>query len=407
MLMNRLTDLKSNRIKFIVHGFFISSGMQVAEPSTILPLIVNYFSQSNVLLGFFSSLIRGGAVVMQLYTAFFAQAYSRVMKPLRIVFFFRFISWFCIGLSIFLFGNTGSTIVLWFIGIGLFAFSFCAGLGTIYFHELLGKIFTNDYRGVTWAYRQIFMGLGGILSGIFAAWLLDEFDEPLSFALAFMISSGFMVIGYFTLGSVKEFPKKKTQKKEDRFVSFLANAFKTLKSDKELKLQIIVRLISYAYLFVLPFVVKYARIDINLGGLALGSAVPLLGGSMLGNILWAKYASSGSNRKIILASFIMIITSLFLALIASNIFLFILLFLLAGSASDGLRLAFNNLVLIIAPEEKRPVYFAIQNNLTSMGLFFSIPGGLLLNLIGYNALIIITLVILGYGLFLSLKLKNA
>ncbi len=99
MLMNKLIELKSNRIKFIVHGFFLSSGMQVAEPSTILPLIVNYFSQSNVLLGFFSSLIRGRAVVMQLYTAFFAQAYSRVMKPLRIVFFFRFISWFCIGLS--------------------------------------------------------------------------------------------------------------------------------------------------------------------------------------------------------------------------------------------------------------------------------------------------------------------
>jgi MFS family permease len=160
-------------------------------------------------------------------------------------------------------------------------------------------------------------------------------------------------------------------------------------------------------LFVLPFIVKYAEIDINLGGLALGSAVPLLGGSMLGNILWAKYASVGSNKKIISASFIMIIISLFIAFFADNIYLFILLFLLAGSASDGFKLAFNNLVLSIAPEEKRPVYFAIQNNLTSLGLFFSIPGGIFLNLIGYKALLAITILILIFGLYLGLKLKDA
>ena len=344
---------------------------------------------------------------MQLYTAFFAQAYSRVMKPLRIIFFFRFISWFGIGISIFYFGELSNTLALWFIGLGFFAFSFCAGLGTIYFHELLGKIFSNEYRGVTWAYRQIFMGLGGVISGTFAAWLLNKFDEPRSFALVFMISSGFMVIGYIFLGSVKEFSKKKIQKKEDKFSTFLVNAFRTLKYEKDLKSQIIVRLLSYSYLFVLPFIVKYADIDINLGGLALGSAVPLLGGSMLGNILWAKYASIGSNRKIISVSFVMIIISLFIAFFANNIYLFIMIFLLAGSASDGFKLAFNNLVLSIAPEEKRPVYFAIQNNLTSLGLFFSIPGGIILNLIGYKALIVMTLLILVFGLYLGMKLKDA
>jgi MFS family permease len=404
--MEKRMNLKSNRLKFIIHGFFLSSGIHVAEPSTILPLIVTYFSQSNILLGFFSSLIRGGAVIMQLYTAFFAQAYSRVMKPLRIIFFFRFISWFAIGISIFYFGQLNSSLSLWFIGIGLFAFSFCAGLGTIYFHELMGKIFTNDYRGVTWAYRQIFMGLGGVISGTFAAWLLNKYEEPRSFALVFMISSGFMVIGYLTLGTVKEFSKKRIQKKEDKFSAFLINAFNTLKYEKDLKLQIIVRLISYSYLFVLPFIVKYADIDINLGGLALGSAVPLLGGSMLGNMLWAKYASIGSNKKIISASFIMIIISLVMAIFADNIYLFILIFLLAGSASDGFKLAFNNLVLSIAPEEKRPVYFAIQNNLTSLGLFFSIPGGVFLNLIGYKPLIVITILVLAFGLFLGIRLKD-
>ena len=405
--MHKLINLRSNRIKFIAHGFFVSSAIQVAEPSTILPLIVNYFSQSNILLGFFSSLIRGGAIVMQLYTAFYAQAYTRVLKPLRIIFLFRLLSWFGIGLSIFYFGETNAALAIWLFGSGLFLFSFTAGFGTIYFHELFGKVFTNDYRGVTWAYRQTFMGLGGILSGIFAAWFLNAFEEPKSFSYTFMISSGIMLIGYIIFSTLKEFPKKKIQKKEERFSIFLVNSFKTLREDKALKLQIIVRLISYSYLLSLPFIVKYAKLDINLGGLALGSALPLLGGSLLGNILWARYASVGSNKRIILVSFLMIILSLTLALVANNIYLFILLFLFAGSASDGFKLAFNNLVLSIAPEEKRPVYFAIQNNLTSLGLFFSIPGGIILNLIGFRLLIVLSIIILIYGLIMGFKLKDA
>jgi len=405
--MNKLIDLKSNRTKFIAHGFFVSSAIHVAEPSTILPLIVNHFSQSNILLGFFSSLIRGGAIVMQLYTAFYAQTYTRVMKPLRIIFLCRLLSWFGIGLSIFYFGEKNTALALWLFGTGLFLFSFTAGFGTIYFHELFGKVFTNDYRGVTWAYRQTFMGLGGILSGIFAAWFLNAFEEPKSFSYTFMISSAFMLVGYIIFSTLKEFPKKNIQKKEEHFSIFLVNSFRTLREDKALKLQIIVRLLSYTYLLVLPFIVKYAKLDVNLGGLALGSALPLLGGSMLGNILWAKYASIGSNKKIILVSFIMIIISLSLALIADNIYLFILLFLFAGSASDGFKLASNNLVLSIAPEEKRPVYFAIQNNLTSLGLFFSIPGGIILNLIGFKILVVLTIIILISGLFLSFKLKDA
>ncbi len=344
---------------------------------------------------------------MQLYTAFYAQAYTRVMKPLRIIFLLRLLSWFGIGLSIFYFGETKPAVAIWLIGIGLFLFSFTAGFGTIYFHELFGKVFTNDYRGVTWAYRQTFMGLGGVMSGMFVAWFLNAFEEPKSFSYSFMISAGIMSVGYIIFSTLKEFPKKNIQKKEERFSIFLVNSFKTLKEDKALKLQIIVRLLSYTYLFVLPFIVKYAKLDINLGGLALGSALPLLGGSLLGNILWAKYASIGSNKKIILTSFLMIIMSLSLALIATNIYFFILLFLLAGSASDGFKLAFNNLVLSIAPEEKRPVYFAIQNNLTSFGLFFSIPGGLILNLIGFKPLIVFTILILIYGLILGFKLKDA
>ncbi|MBN2610612.1 MAG: MFS transporter [Bacteroidales bacterium] len=404
--MKEKLNLTSNRVKFILHGFFFSTAYHMAEPSTILPLVVNHFSKSNIIIGLISSLVRGGAIIMQMFMAFHAQAYKHVMRPLRLLFFFRVLSWIGTGLAIFFFGKANPLLALWLFGTGLFLFSFTAGLGTILFHELLGKIFTGEYRGVTWAYRQISMGAGGILSGFIAGWILNYFPKPLNFAYSFLISSIFLITGYVIISTVKEWGKRNVAVKEKSFSVFIRNSMQMLKEDRQLRNQIIACILSYSYLFALPFVVKYIKLDLNLGGLAIGSAVPLLTGAMVGNIVWAKLASKNANKQIVTISFILMIISLGLAFIPSSLFLFVLIFLLAGSASDGFRLAFKNMVLNLATEEKRPVYFALQNFITSLGLFFSIPGGALINLIGFNGLLIFTVALLITGLWFGRFLKN-
>ena len=103
---------KSNSALFIAQGFFFAGAMAIADTSTVLPLIVHYFSGSNVLVGVFSSLLRGGAVLMQLYAAFYAQSYSTVLPYLKRVFIFRFLSWFSLGLVIYYFSTYSTDIVL-------------------------------------------------------------------------------------------------------------------------------------------------------------------------------------------------------------------------------------------------------------------------------------------------------
>ena len=74
---------------------------------------------------------------------------------------------------------------------------------------------------------------------------------------------------------------------------------------------------------------------------------------------------------------------------------------------DGFRLAFSNLILIIAPEEKRPVYIAVQNNITSLGMFFSIPGGALISWLGFDIVGVGIVIVLSIGFVISFKLKRA
>ena len=193
--MFKIDDPKNNH-KNVTHAFFLALAITIAEPSTILPLMVHHFSDSVIMVGIFASLLRGGAIVVQLYAAFHAQAYKRVLPYLGKVFFFRWIAWFSIGLSIYLIGDSNKPLTLFFIGLGLFFFSFTAGFGAIYFKELQAKLFSKKYRGKTMANRNIAGSVASIISGSVAGYVLQNFDAPLNYAALFMVSSLFMAIGF-------------------------------------------------------------------------------------------------------------------------------------------------------------------------------------------------------------------
>jgi MFS family permease len=399
-------DNPKNNHKNVTHAFFLALAITIAEPSTILPLIVHHFSESVVMVGIFTSLLRGGAITIQLYAAFHAQAYERVIPYLGKVFFFRFLSWFMIGASIFFIGDSNRPLTLFFIGLGLFFFSFTAGFGAIYFKELQAKIFSKTYRGKTMANRQVAGAIASIISGGVTGYVLQHFDAPQSYAYLFMVSSLFMIIGFGTFVTIDEPIKKNVSIKEKDFKTFIKNAFKILKQDRRLQQQIVAIFLSYSYLLAMPFVILKANSSFTLTGWMLGGFITVqMAGSILGStFLWRRISN---YEKMLSLAFIFMITAFIVALFAYNIYSYALIFLLIGIGLDGFSNSSMNLVIEIAPEEKRPVYTAIQTNLVSFGLFFPIIGGLLLKYIGsYTLIYILTITLLSLGLFVSLRLNK-
>jgi len=63
-----------------------------------------------------------------------------------------------------------------------------------------------------------------------------------------------------------------------------------------------------------------------------------------------------------------------------------------------------NLIFEIAPEDKRPVYVALQSTFSSIGLFFSILGGAILSMFGYNFLYLFTIVMFLIGFYFVRKI---
>lgn len=400
-------NLFSNRVRFAFQGALLAVAVAAADTSTILPLIVKYFGGGEVLVGALSSLMRGGAVIMQLYTAFKAQELQNVMKQMRRVFALRFASWFFIGLSVLLFDNHNGYLILILISIFLFLFSFSAGYGVIYYQELTAKAFDKEYRGKSIAIRQFLSGFAGILSGGISAFFLDKFEKPDSFAYLFMFSGIIMAAGFGIFWKFKEPKKQKTKRKERSFSNFLSNAFKLFKSDNELRKQILTRFLSYASMMAMPFIILHVQSSFNLQAKDIGFFISLqMAGAMTGNLLWGKLSGMNRNKCIAVLSYILVISAYLLSLFASKIEAFYLIYFMIGASIDGFRLSFTNLLLIIAPEEKRPVYVAVNNNLSSLGLFLPILGGILVKTFNFEYLIIFTIFLLVTGLAGAFRLKK-
>jgi len=400
-------DKFSNHVRNILHGFFLSVGTTIAEPSTILPLIVNYFGGSSMLVGFFAALLRGGAILVQLFAAFQAQSYQLMLPYLRRIFLVRFLAWFFIGIAIIFFGDDYPNLTLTSIGLGLFIFSFSAGFGAIYFKDIIAKIFSHKFRGKTMAYRQFFSAFGGLISGALAAFILEYFKAPYSYGYLFIISSFIMGLGYIAFGTVDEPIKEQISPRENSFKKFLHNSWQLLKGDKDLQIQLTTFLLAYAYLISLPFIILDAQTRITLDGVVIGSLITSqMIGAMLSNFLWGKLSGRGHNKLTANIAILTHIIAILIALNASSLYEYLFVFFLVGGAIDGNRIASGNLILSLAPAEKRPVYVALQINIVSFGLFFSIIGGVILQFINYSTLYSITIMMLLIALFFSLKLKD-
>jgi MFS family permease len=399
-------DNPKNNFKNVTHAFFLSLAITIAEPSTILPLMIHHFSESMVVVGLFASLLRGGSVVIQLYVAFHAQAYKRVLPYLSRVFFFRWLSWFGIGASIYFIGDSNKSLTLFLIGLGLFFFSFMAGFGAIYFKELQAKLFTKAYRGKTMANRQIAGSIASIISGGVAGYVLANYQAPQNYAYLFMVSSVLMGVGFLAFATIDEPSKANVATKEKKFSTFLQNATAILKKDKRLQRQILAVFLSFSYFLAMPFVILNANNSFTLTGWMLGGFISVqMIGSILGSMfLWRKI----SDYELMLTlSFVFMIVAFVVALFAEAIYSYALIFLLFGMALDGFSIAGMNLVIEIAPEDKRPIYTALQTNISSLGLFFPIVGGSILKFGGsYELIYVLSIALLGFGLWVSLGLKK-
>lgn len=401
-----MIDIKNSKHKVIIQGTFLTYAMTIADPIILLPLLISFFSDNYILIGLFIALYKTSGILVQHYSAYKIQSNPYVMKNLSNIFILRVFSWLLISFSIIFLGNTHPTITLCLIALGLSMFSISYSVGAIYYNEILGKIFTRSFRGVTLARRQFFSAIGLLLAAVSANYVLKLYDEPTNFGILFLLSSVIMSIGLYIFVTIPE-PKKLVTRTDSSFKKFTHKSIIFLKADKKLQKYLISYFLTSTYLLSLPYIIIESKNYLEITSIFIAELILFeSAGLLIGNIIWAKLAYKNQENLILIASVISLIILFIVALNISSHYYFYLIFFLYGFATDGIKLVYNNMLIHIAPQDRRPIYSSLKSHITSLGFLFPIMGGIIINISSLTVLFYITLLALILTLLYIIKHRH-
>ncbi len=398
----------------IIHGIFFIGGQAFCNPNTILPIFLNYFTNSKTLIGLSSTLMGSlggiGSVFPQLFVA--SKLENKIYKKplLKFAITIRALSWGFLALTTYVFSNTYPSLMIFFLFFILILFTFMGGIAAVPFYDIWGKSLPSHLRGRFFGYRQLWGGILAIGSGFIAKIILgtDKIKFPINFVLLFFLVFIFLSISYIALGSVKE-PTEKVYKNQLPFKDFLKKAFLIIKKNSNYKKFIMVEILAGTGGMALPFYILYLKdvLQIELGMVGILLSAQMLG-SVLSNILWAHLSDFVGNKKVIQISTFAGLMVPIVALMTKfkNELLYLLLFAIIGFFIAGRTIGKTNYLLDIVPSRDRPIYISLTGTLLFPVSLFPLIGGLIAQCISYNMLFIITGIPILLGFILSFNLKE-
>jgi MFS family permease len=152
---------------------------------------------------------------------------------------------------------------------------------------------------------------------------------------------------------------------------------------------------------ILPFYMLLAEayLHVPASAAALYTMVQIIGGA-LSNLVWGAMNDRLGSASVLRACMALGAALPVLALVLARLApaAYFLTFALLGAAVNSRTLAFNNVLVDIAPPELRATYTGLVGTLTAPGLVLPMLGGLLIGIAGYPA------VFLGVAAVLALSL---
>ncbi len=378
---------RRNFVLGVLHGWFLAGGLAFADPYTVLPVFVRHVTGASWVVGLAAPLFRGGGFLPQIVTAWYAQTFRR-QKPLLIaVMAVRFLAWVGIATATFLLGGSRPPLALAIVFALLLVFSLAGGVGAVPFQELFARLFPPTLRGRFLAVRQLGGGLLAVAAGLLVTRILER---PLSFehryGLLFLLSAGTMALGFVALALVSEPSVEPHRAEREPIGRFLRSLGGLLRNDPALVRLLTAELLVRTIHLALPFFVLDFRSRFGLGTAFVGSALSAsMAGQLVSNLWWGRLSDRLGNRAVVLAVNSLAVAMVAGALLAPSPAAALGVFAIAGAVLAGNAIGYVNFLLELAPQAQRPAYIALRGTLTAPMLFLGVPGGLLVDRIGYLA----------------------
>ncbi|MEA1927854.1 MAG: MFS transporter [Candidatus Auribacterota bacterium] len=398
----------------LLHGIFYNGGIAFTNVGTVLPVFLDNFTTSKILIGF-SSVLMGplggiGSALPQLITAHRIESRTRKKPFLVAAIVVRALCWAALALITYFFSLSHPGFVVVSFLFLITVFTFMGGVAAVPFFDIWGKAIPANLRGKFFGYRQ----LGGGVMAIAAGWIVKRIlgDSsivfPDNYFFLFLLCFIFISISYMALGSLKE-PIAEVHKYPLPFREFLKKSLRILKADHNFRRFIIVQIMMGSAGMALPFYVLYARniLKVELGMVGIFLSAQMAGG-LISNIIWAHLSDLKGNKLIIvftaLISFLIPLLAMIIPIASPAVFLVV--FVAIGFFINGRSIGSTNFLLDIAPARDRPTYISIKGTLALPIVLYPLIGGVIIQYFPYMTLFIISGLLSGGAFIASCTLKE-
>ncbi len=376
----------------VANGVLYSAAEAFFESNTIIPLFVSRLTGSNILIGLSSSLAGLGWFLPQVFTSNLL-----LTRPYRKP-FYTYAAYVRVGalailaLLIYFLGRTHPGLLLGLFFMVFTAYALGGGFAGVSFMDIVGKTIPPERRGYFWGYRLFGGGILAVLSGLAVRFSLGSFQFPNSYALLFGVGSVLVFLAVMSFISVNE-PPSEVPAHPTPFLEHLRQGVRIFHADPSFRHLLSYRLSLGLWAMSQPFYVIYAKRILGVPESTAGIFLSIqVAGSIVSNLLWGRLSRSRGDRFLLetIAGLAAVVPAIVLASSAAppnlRIFFFSPAFFFAGATLSGLFIGYANLLLEIAPEDKRPQYVGFMNALVAPSAFFPALGGAVINLFDYPTL---------------------
>lgn len=284
--------------------------------------------------------------------------------------------------------------------------SIASGVSGVPFADVTAKVVPHYRLGTFWALRNAIGGMLALLSGYVLRRVLEsDLPFPHDFGYLFLLGSALAAVAYLAFSMMREPAGRPAVKQPFRHMVKRIPAL--LEQDVPFRRYMRVRFLALLALLAEPFYAIYALQVLDAPTSAIGLFVILATlSSITANYFFRKPANQGLNVNVFQVSVILILLAPLCALLLPSWQPFAVVFMLSSAGQAGMGIAAWNLLYAVSPEEDRPLYVGTANTLLTLPSLAPIFAGGLVDLMGFQIIFAIALMVGVTALMFSFRFQE-
>ncbi|HEX5414967.1 MAG TPA: MFS transporter, partial [Chloroflexota bacterium] len=359
--------------------------LSLISSSTVMPAFAERLGASNLVIGAIPAAFTLGFFLPGIFSA---RHIERL--PRKLPFLLRFTLWervppLAVALAALAFGRSQPLVVL--VVLLLAVGSMATASGTLWpgWLELIAKVIPVQLRGRMLAYSGALGALLGLGASAVVGYFLEAFPFPLNYGLCFGAAFLAAMASYAVVATTREYPLP-SAKPAVGFGTYLRQVPAILRRDREFTWFLVVRGCAFAGGLANGFFTASALRDHHAAEWQVAAFTScLLLGQTVGNSILGYVGDRHGHRPVLGASVVTQVIANVVALAATDVSAFYVVFALVGASNGAAMIANGNLALEYADEANRPTYVALATSIVSpLVVLTPLLGGFLADHLGYS-----------------------